>query len=121
MAFVPMLLILVTVGLGRLEIWLGHDTVTSTDVAEFLQRAQRPELRALAQEGMTQALDCLNRRRSQVLSDARTAGSYTGKHHAAPFLVAVFSEAVERGLPTRPNVYSPVSSPVTPTRHVNHV
>lgn len=120
-AFVPMLLILATVGLGRLEVWLGHDTVTATDVVEFLHRAQRSELRALGQQRVPQTLDCVNRGYSQTLSSARAVGPSTGKHHAAPFLVSVFSDAVERGLPTKPSAHSPVSSPVKPTRHVNHV
>ncbi|MBY0440770.1 MAG: hypothetical protein K2Q25_01335 [Mycobacteriaceae bacterium] len=116
-AFVPMLLILATVGLGRLEIWLGHDTVTVTDVAEFLHRAQRP----VTDQGMPPAVDWRNGHRIQTPRDVRAVGASTGKHHAAPFLVSVFNDAVERGLPTRPNTHSLASSPVKPTRHVNHV
>lgn len=112
---------LATVGLGRLETWLGHDTVTATDVAEFLEQAQAEDVLVLAHEGMPKALDDLQRRRSQALSEAAAGGSYTGRHHAAPFLISVLSSASDPGLPTRVSRQSPLASPVTPTRHINRV
>lgn len=121
MAFVPTLLMLATIGLGRLETWLGHDTVTATDVAEFLQQAQGQDMRTLAHEGMPRALDYRHHRQRQAVSAAPVAGLYTGKHHAVPFLTAVLSEATELGLPTRVGKHSQLSPSVTPTRHVNRV
>ena len=38
-ACIPALVILATLGLGRLERALAHDSVTATDVAEFLEGA----------------------------------------------------------------------------------
>ena len=40
-ACVPGLLMLVTLGLGRLETEIAHNTVTTTDVDEFLDGAQK--------------------------------------------------------------------------------
>ncbi len=39
-ACVPGLLMLATLGLGRLESELAHDTVSATDVDEFLEHAE---------------------------------------------------------------------------------
>jgi hypothetical protein len=61
-AFIPGLLMLATFGLERLETGLDRDTVSATDVAEFLQQAQADEVRTLARDGMPEALDCMHRR-----------------------------------------------------------
>ena len=61
-AFIPGLLMLATFGLERLEAGLEKDTVTATDVAEFLKQAEPIDVRTLAREGMPEALDCLHRR-----------------------------------------------------------
>jgi len=61
-AFIPGLLMLATFGLERLETGLEGDTVSATDVAEFLRQAQVDDVRTLAIEGMPEALDCMHRR-----------------------------------------------------------
>jgi hypothetical protein len=61
-AFIPGLLMLATFGLERLETGLDRDTVSATDVAQFLQQAQADEVRTLARDGMPEALDCMHRR-----------------------------------------------------------
>ncbi len=53
---------LATFGLERLETGLDRDTVSATDVAEFLEQAQADEVRTLARDGMPEALDCMHRR-----------------------------------------------------------
>jgi hypothetical protein len=61
-AFIPGLLMLATFGLQRLEAGLENDTLTASDVAEFLEQAEPSDMRTLAREGMPEALDCLHRR-----------------------------------------------------------
>jgi hypothetical protein len=53
---------LATFGLERLEAGLEKDTLTASDVAEFLQQAEPIDVHTLAREGMPEALDCLHRR-----------------------------------------------------------
>jgi hypothetical protein len=53
---------LATFGLQRLESGLENDTLTASDVAEFLEQAEPSEVRTLAREGMPVALDSLHRR-----------------------------------------------------------
>ena len=61
-AFTPGLLMLATFGLQRLEAGLENDTLTASDVAEFLEQAEPTDVRTLAREGMPRALDSLHRR-----------------------------------------------------------
>lgn len=63
-ACVPGLLMLATLGLGRLERFLARDTVTATDVAEFLEQAEAVDVHTLARNGMPEALDYLHRRQA---------------------------------------------------------
>jgi hypothetical protein len=60
---------LATFGLERLEAGLEKDTVTATDVAEFLEQAKPIDVRTLAREGMPEALDCLHRRMARATGD----------------------------------------------------
>ena len=50
---------LATFGLERLEAGLENDTLTASDVAEFLKQAEPIDMRTLAREGMPEALDGL--------------------------------------------------------------
>jgi hypothetical protein len=119
-ALVPALLMLATLGLERLEKGLGHDTVTATDVAEFLEQAEAVDVRTLARDGMPEALDYLHRRRAERIIDPPVRNSAPGKHHADPFFTAAFT-AVEPGLPTRQRNHSQANLQFKPTRHVNRV
>ena len=53
---------LATFGLERLESGLDRDTVSATDVAEFLEQARADDVRTLARDGMPKALDGMHRR-----------------------------------------------------------
>ena len=61
-AFIPALLMLATFGLQRLESSLADDTVSASDVAEFLEQAEADDVNTLAREGMGSALDGLHQR-----------------------------------------------------------
>jgi hypothetical protein len=61
-AFIPALLMLATFGLQRLESSLDEDTVSASDVAEFLDQAEADDVNTLAREGMGSALDGLHQR-----------------------------------------------------------
>jgi hypothetical protein len=61
-AFIPALLMLATFGLQRLESSLEDDTVSASDVAEFLDQAEADDVDTLAREGMGRALDGLHQR-----------------------------------------------------------
>jgi hypothetical protein len=65
-ALIPGLLMLATFGLERLESRLNRSCVGAADVAEFLAQAQPGDMRTLARDGMSEALDCLRRRRMGV-------------------------------------------------------
>jgi hypothetical protein len=77
-ACVPGLLMLATLGLGRLERELSADTVTATDVAEFLERAEAVDVHTLAREGISEALEYLHRREAQRLAESPSHGSQSG-------------------------------------------
>jgi hypothetical protein len=68
-AFIPGLLMLATFGLERLEAGLAKNTLTASDVAEFLEQAEPIDVSTLAREGMPEALDCLHRRIGQVTDE----------------------------------------------------
>lgn len=53
---------LATFGLQRLESSLADDTVSASDVAEFLEQAEADDVNTLAREGMGPALDGLHQR-----------------------------------------------------------
>ena len=53
---------LATFGLQRLESSLDDDTVSASDVAEFLDQAEPDDVDTLAREGMGRALDGLHQR-----------------------------------------------------------
>jgi hypothetical protein len=61
-AFIPALLMLATFGLQRLESSLDDDTVSASDVAEFLDQAEADDVNTLAREGMGRALDDMHQR-----------------------------------------------------------
>lgn len=111
---------LATLGLGRLEKGLARETVTATDVAEFLEQAEAIDVHTLAREGMPEALDYLHRRRAERVTDPPVRNSATGKHHADQFSTGAFT-ALEPGLPTRPHKHSRPNPQFKPTRHVNRV
>jgi hypothetical protein len=74
--FIPGLLMLATFGLQRIESGLDRDTVSATDVAEFLEQAQAADVRTLARDGMPEALNGMHRRLSDRVADAEVARAY---------------------------------------------
>ena len=104
-AFIPALLMLATFGLQRLESSLDEDTVSASDVADFLDQAEADDVNTLAREGMSRALDGLHQRlgeRDWAL-DHRTA---------APDMAS---------LPNRLYVHHRSNPEFHPTRHANRV
>ena len=104
-AFIPGLLMLATFGLQRLESSLDDDTVSASDVAEFLDQAEPGDVDTLAREGMGRALDGLHQRlgEREWSLDARTAARDTAS------------------LPNRLYVHHRPNPEFQPTRHANRV
>jgi hypothetical protein len=104
-ALIPGLLMLATFGLQRLESSLDDDTVSASDVAEFLEQAEADDVNTLAREGMGRALDSLHQRlgeRDSPLDDG------TGVREMA-------------SLPNRLVVHHESNPEFRPTRHANRV
>ena len=102
---------LATFGLERLETGLNRDTVSATDVAEFLEQAQADDVRTLARDGMPQALACMHRRlheRDSEVEVVKTVRS-VGAVYESP------------NLPTPLYVYSRANPEFQPSRHANRV
>jgi hypothetical protein len=127
-AFIPGLLMLATFGLERLESGLERNTVSATDVAEFLEQADADELGTLARDGMPEALDCLHRRRldrgaEPLRQRARDrekplrGRARTDKSRIDPIVVA----GGELGLPTRAHVFNGMNPEFQETRRANRV
>jgi hypothetical protein len=104
-AFVPGLLMLGTFGLERLESGLNRDTVSATDVAEFLEQAEPDDVDTLARDGMPEALDCLHRR----------------LHNRDSSVGANAAEKAVPGLPTRLYVHNRGNPQFQATRRANRV
>jgi hypothetical protein len=120
-ACVPGLLMLATLGLGRLEREIADDTVTATDVDEFLEHAEVVDVHTLAREGMPEALEYLHRRDALRVADSPPARPQTGPRHAAPVFATNFGGGDEAGLPTRVPTHSHVNTQFRGAGHVNRV
>ena len=123
-ACVPGLLMLAALGLGRLEKELAHDTVTTTEVATFLEHAAAVDVRTLARDGMPEALEYLHRRQALQLTAAPSPGPGAGRHRAESIFAGDFGGLSEAGLPTRIHTQSrgsPQFHEFHATRHVNRV
>jgi hypothetical protein len=120
-ACIPALLMLATLGLGRLEKALAHDTVTATDVAEFLDQAEALDVHTLARDGMPEALEVLHRRQALELSAAAHPKALTGRHHAETFFATDVAGRIESGLPTRIHGHYRTNTQFPVTRHANRV
>jgi hypothetical protein len=104
-ALIPVLLMLATFGLERLESGLQRDTVSATDVAKFLAQAEAADVDTLARDGMSRALDGLNQR----LHERESPNNGLSTSTPAP------------GLPTRLYVHHRSNPGFQPTRHANRV
>ncbi|WP_236978638.1 MULTISPECIES: hypothetical protein [Mycobacterium] len=124
-ACIPGLLMLATLGLGRLEKMLAEGSVTATDVADFLDQADAVDMRTLAREGMPEALEYLHRRQALGLAAAPRPKQLTGRHHAETLFAVEYVGRIESGASARhaagfESIYR-ANAQVTVTRHVNRV
>jgi hypothetical protein len=120
-AFIPGLLMLATFGLGRLEAGLVENTVTASDVAEFLAQAEPVDVRTLAREGMPEALDCLHRRIGRITDELpdRPGGAEANTDR---LLMAAFISGPEHpGLPRQRYKHSGANRQFGPPQHANRV
>ena len=101
-ALIPGLLMVVTVGLQRLEAGLNRDTVSSGDVAKFFEHAEPSDVSTLARDGMSRALD----------------GQRERRHGHDTLAVAA---VLDRGLPTRIYPHHGGNTEFRPTRHADRV
>ncbi len=104
-AFIPGLLMLATFGLERLESGLNRDTVSASDVAEFLQQAAADDVNTLARDGMAQALESLHRR----------------QHDRDDAVETITRGAELPDLPTRLYPHHRPNPQFQPTQHANRV
>jgi hypothetical protein len=120
-AFTPGLLMLATFGLERLEAGLEKDTVTATDVAEFLKQAEPIDVRTLAREGMPEALDCLHRRMARATGEAPYLPN-RDEPPTDPLLVAAIAPGVNQPDSSRQrHEHSPSNRQFAPRQHANRV
>jgi hypothetical protein len=98
-AFIPGLLMLATFGLERLESGLVENTLTASDVAEFLDQAEPIDVHTLAREGMPEALDCLHRRIERAAYEEARRTGYAEPATDPLLAAAVISTAQYPGLP----------------------
>jgi hypothetical protein len=112
---------LATFGLARLEAGLEKDTVTATDVAQFLKQAEPIDVRTLAREGMPEALDCMHRRIGHGADEApRLPNPY--EPPTDQFLVAATASAANQtGLSGQRYQHSPSNRQFGPRQHANRV
>ena len=96
---------LATFGLQRLESSLEDDTVSASDVAEFLEQAEPDDVNTLAREGMGRALHSLHQRLGE--RDWQLNGGIGAGETAS--------------LPTRLYMHHGSNTEFQPTRHANRV
>lgn len=116
-ACVPGLLVLATLGLGRLERALARDKTSATNVGEFLDQAEVLDVHTLAREGMPEALEYLHRRQDRQLAHAPPVGT----HHAEPYLAANLAGPGYLSLSTSAARQTRVNPEFLAIRHVNRV
>jgi hypothetical protein len=104
-ACVPGLLMLATLGLGRLEMEVAHSPVTATDVDEFFEHAEAVDMHTLAREGMPEALEYLHRRQALELTESPAPASRGGRHRPEMIFARDFGDLHQMGLPPR-NTYA---------------
>jgi hypothetical protein len=117
-AFIPGLLMLATFGLGRLEAGLENDTLSASDVAEFLKQAEPIDVRTLAREGMPEALDCLHRRIADESHYLPSSAEWATDQFRATALVPAVAQPDSA---RQPHNHSRVNRQFGPREHANRV
>jgi hypothetical protein len=112
---------LATFGLERLEAGLEKDTVTATDVAEFLEQAEPMDVRTLAREGMPEALDGLHRRMARTDGAAPCLPSRDESPTDPLLLAAVAPAANQPGISGEQRQHSRSNRQFAPRQHANRV
>jgi hypothetical protein len=115
-ACVPGLLMLAALGLG-----LARESITATDVDEFLEQAQAMDMHTLAREGMPEALEYLHRRQAQQLALSPPPSAHTGRHRAESVFASPVNGPGAAGSPMRIHAHSGANPQFGATRHVNRV
>ena len=105
---IPGLLMLATFGLQRLESSLDQDTVSASDVADFLNQAQADDVRTLVRDGMPEALDGMHRRLQERVCEPEIAKLY-------------ITDDEWSNLPTPHYVDNVANTEFQPSRHANRV
>jgi len=112
---------LATFGLERLEAGLDKNTVTANDVAKFLEQAESIDVRILAREGMSEALDCLYRRIGRI-GDEPLHRFGDAEQVTDPLLTAAFvSTAQHPGPMGQLHDHSQANRQFGPPQHANRV
>jgi hypothetical protein len=112
---------LATFGLERLEAGLEKDTVTATDVAEFLEQAEPIDVRTLAREGMPEALDSLHRRMARATGEAPYLPSRDEPPTDPLLLAAIATAANQPDISREQHQHSRPNRQFTPRQHANRV
>lgn len=120
-AFIPGLLMLATFGLERLEAGLENDTLTASDVAEFLEQAEPIDVSTLARAGMPEALDCLHRRIGRITDESGYLPSRAGPSTEPLLAATIISAPKQLVLPRQRHKHSRANRQFGPPRHANRV
>ena len=117
-ALTPGLLMLATFGLQRLESGLENDTLTASDVAEFLEQAEPIDVRTLAREGMPQALDSLHRRINYQTAPLPSSAEPDTDQWSAATLISAPNQPAS---PRHQHQHSRANRQFAPREHANRV
>ena len=112
---------LATFGLERLEAGLEKDSVSATDVAEFLKQAEPIDVRTLARDGMPEALDCQHRRMARAAGEAPYLLSRDEPATDPLVLAAIAVAANQRTLSGHHDQHSRANRQFAPRQHANRV
>ena len=109
---------LATFGLQRLEAGLENDTLTASDVAEFLEQAEPVDVRTLAREGMPEALDCLHRRINYQTAPLPSSAEPVTDQWWATTLISAPNQPTS---PSHRQQHSQANRQFAPREHANRV
>lgn len=112
---------LATFGLERLESGLAENTLTASDVAEFLEQAEPIDVHTLAREGMPEALDCLHRRIERAADESARHASYAEPTTDPLLTAAVISGGPPPRLPRQRHDHSWANRQFDLPEHANRV